>query len=75
MWEHNNTASMSDDVETTGSVQMVLAYEMNGGPLEESTAPGRDVGPVRIVLIRPAADVLTEGKFSPYLVVAVEVLE
>ncbi len=67
MWDPRSTTTIADDVETTGSVQLVAAYEMDGGPLNAAT------GPIRVVLIRPTADRLTEGKYSPFWVMSIEV--
>jgi hypothetical protein len=58
---------VADGSETTGSVQLIVAYEMDGSPLDAAT------GPLRIVLVRPAADMLTEGKYSPFWVISVAV--
>jgi len=68
MWDYGaSLATWSDDTETTGSVTMVAAYECDGGPLDDS------VGPVRVVLIQNDERMVTEGKYSPYLVVSIEV--
>ncbi len=67
MWDHKGTTTIADDEETTGSVQLVVAYKMDGSPLDAAT------GPLRVVLIRPEPDRVTEGKYSPYLVTSISV--
>ena len=71
MWDCNGTlVTWADDIETTGSVLMVVAYAIDGGPLPTS---GEGAGPLRVVLIQDNQNMLTEGKYSPYLVKSIVV--
>jgi DMSO/TMAO reductase YedYZ molybdopterin-dependent catalytic subunit len=71
MWDCNGTlVTLADDIETTGSVQMVVAYAMDGQPLPTK---GEGAGPLRVVLIQNNQSMLTEGKYSPYLVKSIAV--
>ncbi len=71
MWDSNGTlVTWADDIETTGSVQMVVAYAMDEKPLPTS---GEGAGPLRVVLIQDNQNMLTEGKYSPYLVKSIAV--
>ena len=53
--------------EGTAAVTLIIAYEMNGAPLDPS------IGPLRLVPATSSDAFVTEGKYSPYLVVSVEV--
>jgi hypothetical protein len=67
----NGTYQVWDKVtaqESTASVQLIVAYEMNGSPLDSS------VGPLRLVPAVSTDIWVTEGKFSPYWVISIEVL-
>jgi len=67
----NGTYQVWDKVtaqESTASVQLIVAYEMNGSPLDSS------VGPLRLVPVVSTDIWVTEGKFSPYWVISIEVL-
>lgn len=71
MWDCNGTlVTWADDIETTGSVQMVVAYSMDGKPLPTS---GEGAGPLRVVLIQDNDKMLTEGKYAPYMAKSITV--
>jgi hypothetical protein len=71
MWDCNGTlVTWADDIETAGSVQMVVAYAVDGKSLPTS---GEGAGPLRVVLIQDSQSMLTEGKYSPYLVTSIVV--
>lgn len=71
MWDCNGTlVTWADDIETTGSVQMVVAYSINGKPLPTS---GEGAGPLRVVLVQNNDKLLTEGKYAPYMVKSITV--
>jgi hypothetical protein len=53
--------------EGTASVQLIVAYEMDGSPLDSS------LGPLRVVPVLAADGYVTEGKYAPYFVVSLEV--
>jgi len=55
-------------VESTASVRLIVAYEMDASPL------GASVGPLRLVPVTSVDSVVSEGKYSPFMVVSVEVL-
>ncbi len=68
MWDYGDSlATWSDDTETTGSVTLAAAYDCDGSPLDDS------VGPIRVVLLQDNERMVTEGKYSPYLVTSIEV--
>jgi hypothetical protein len=72
MWYPATSPLMVDDIETAGSVEMIAAYQMDGSPLTLDQA-AEGAGPIRVVLIRSIADVLTEGKYAPYIVKSIVV--
>jgi DMSO/TMAO reductase YedYZ molybdopterin-dependent catalytic subunit len=58
--------------EGTVAVQLIVAYEIDGKPLPTS---GEGAGPLRLVPVVAEDKYVTEGKFSPYLMVSVKVVQ
>ncbi len=58
--------------ETTAPVQLIVAYEIDGESLPTS---GEGAGPLRLVPVLAADTHVTEGKYSPYLMVSAKVLQ
>lgn len=54
--------------ESTAAVELILAYEMNGEPLPEA------MGLLRLVPATASDQLVSEGKYSPYMVVSIEVV-
>lgn len=68
MWDYGASLdTWSDDIETTGSVTPVVAYQMDGSALPAG------IGPIRVVLLQDNERMVTEGKYSPRLVTRIEV--
>ncbi|NLT36442.1 MAG: molybdopterin-dependent oxidoreductase [Gaiellales bacterium] len=58
--------------EGTAPVRLIVAYEIDGEPLPAS---GEGAGPLRLVPALEADTHVTEGKYSPYLLVSVKVVQ
>jgi hypothetical protein len=58
--------------EGTAKVQLIVAYEIDGQSLPTS---GEGAGPLRLVPVVAEDKYVTEGKFSPYLMVSVKVAQ